>query len=94
MTMNIKLKVFTLVLLIMIPVLAACSQAPIEEIEFTNITDQVICTCGCDEILSECDCVKSQEIKDTIRKGLSRGQSEEDIIQGLIDQYGEGVLAK
>ncbi|MFC1991733.1 cytochrome c-type biogenesis protein CcmH [Chloroflexota bacterium] len=94
--MKIKHKAFilVLVLLILIPVLAACSSTPVEESAVDNISNQLKCVCGCDDILSECDCETAQEQKDVIRRGLSRGQSEQEIIQGLISKYGERVLAK
>ncbi|MFC2020851.1 cytochrome c-type biogenesis protein CcmH [Chloroflexota bacterium] len=92
--MSIKLtsKILALVLLILIPVLAACSSTPVSASAIHNVSKDLNCVCGCGEILTDCDCETAQELNGVISNGLSKGQPEQDIVQGLIRQYGQRIL--
>ena len=74
--------------------LAACSSSnTVTASEIQSIANKLNCVCGnCDEILSECDCDTANKLTTTIEKGLSRGHSEEQIVQDLVQQYGQRVL--
>ena len=90
-----KRRFFLLILLIGIftlpvtPVLAATPTV-------SGISDQLICQCGCMSVLSNClhkECHSRETITTMITQQIDRGQSEEQIIQLLVTQYGEQVLA-
>ncbi len=53
-----------------------------------------MCKCGCDEVLSTCDCPDAEEMNALIGQKLAQGQSKEQILQLFVDQYGKQVLAE
>ncbi len=60
------------------------------------ISDQLICQCGCTMVLSNCthaECMVRDTMTTLIEQKLAQGQSEEQIIQFFVAQYGEQVLA-
>ncbi len=93
---NLTRKVSTLAVIILVLLLAACTSSNIVTAsEIQSIANKLNCVCGsCDEILSECDCDTANKLTTTIEKGLSRGHSEEQIIQDLVQQYGQRVLVE
>ncbi|MDP2729332.1 MAG: cytochrome c-type biogenesis protein CcmH [Dehalococcoidales bacterium] len=93
---NSRRKVFTLALIILVLLFAACSVSnPVSASEILSVTSKLNCVCGnCDELLSECNCETATKLTGIVKKGLSRGQSEEEIVQNLVRQYGQQVLAE
>ncbi len=84
-----------LALIILVLILAACSNSnTILASDIRSISEGLNCVCGsCDEIVSECDCETAEKLTTQIKNGLSRGHSEEQIIQDLVKQYGQRILA-
>ncbi len=61
-----------------------------------EISDQLICQCGCGMVLSNCshaECMSREAMTALIGEKLAQGQSAEQIIQSFVAQYGEQVLA-
>jgi cytochrome c-type biogenesis protein CcmH len=62
----------------------------------SDISDQLICQCGCGMVLSNCnhvECASRDAMTALIEQKLAQGQSEAEIIQSFVAQYGEQVLA-
>ncbi len=63
----------------------------------SSISDQLICQCSCTLVLSKCTCDAlpngAKAMTALIEQKLAQGQSEEEIIQFFVAQYGEQVLA-
>ncbi|MFC1943219.1 cytochrome c-type biogenesis protein CcmH [Chloroflexota bacterium] len=62
----------------------------------SDISNQLICQCGCGTVLADCshaECASREEMTALIEEKLAQGQSEEQIIQFFVAQYGEQVLA-
>ncbi len=62
----------------------------------SNISKQLVCQCGCTMLLSNCshvECASRDTMTTLIGQKLAQGQSEEQIIQFFVAQYGEEVLA-
>ncbi|MFC1987166.1 cytochrome c-type biogenesis protein CcmH [Chloroflexota bacterium] len=63
--------------------------------DIRSISEGLNCVCGgCDDILSECSCETAGELTTQIREDLSRGHSEEQIVQDFVQQYGQRVLVE
>ena len=79
----------------LVSVLAACSSSnSVSASDIRSISQELNCVCGaCDLIVSECDCETAGKLTTQIRNGLARGHSEEQIIQDLVQQYGQRILA-
>lgn len=81
--------VFLLVLLFASPVMA-------DSPTVSDISKQLICQCGCTLVLANCthsECMSRDTMTTLIEQKLAQGQSEEEIIQSFVAQYGEQVLA-
>ena len=61
-----------------------------------GLSQKYICQCGCTSVLSNCthaECMVRDIMTTVIGEKLAQGQSEAEITQFLIAQYGEQVLA-
>ncbi len=92
--MSLKKKFFValflgLILLPATPVMA-------DSATVSGISKQLICQCGCNMVLSNCshaECMVRETMTALIGQKLAQGQSEEQIIQFFVAQYGEQVLS-
>jgi cytochrome c-type biogenesis protein CcmH/NrfF len=71
--------------------LVACSGSDSPSVSY--ISKELMCNCGCGEVLSTCDCETAEELTSFIKEKVAQGQSKEQIIQLFVDQYGEEILA-
>ena len=86
-------KLVTAVLLLL---LLFASPAKADSATVSDISRELICQCGCSMVLSNCthvECASRDTMATLIEQRLAQGQSEEEIIQSFVDQYGEQVLA-
>jgi cytochrome c-type biogenesis protein CcmH len=63
---------------------------------FNNLNHRLMCTCGCAEILGECNhvgCPNSSGELDELRAGISGGQADQQILDSFVLKYGAVVLA-
>ena len=58
-----------------------------------EVTKDLMCTCGCGEILGECDCEVAARMAGPIRGMIDQGQDRNQILSYFVEQYGETVLA-
>jgi cytochrome c-type biogenesis protein CcmH len=63
---------------------------------FTEIGHQLMCICGCNQILLECNhvgCPDSDGMRNDLMAGLTRGDSDSLVEQAFVQKYGPTVLA-
>jgi cytochrome c-type biogenesis protein CcmH/NrfF len=63
---------------------------------YQRLGHQLICTCGCDQVLLECNhvgCTVSTQEEAELRTALARGDSDQLILQDFVQKYGPTVLA-
>ena len=63
---------------------------------YNNLNHRLMCTCGCAEILGECNhvgCPSSGQELDELRVALSAGKSDQEILGLFAAKYGATVLA-
>ncbi|MBI2853161.1 MAG: cytochrome c-type biogenesis protein CcmH [Chloroflexi bacterium] len=61
-----------------------------------DIAKELICQCGCTLLLSNCnhiECMSRDSMLTLIDQKLAQGQTQEQIIQFFVNDYGEQVLA-
>ncbi len=58
-----------------------------------DVTQDLICTCGCGEMLGECDCDTAAQMIAPISGMIDQGQDKNQILSYFVEQYGESVLA-
>ena len=57
---------------------------------------KLICPCGCNQLLLECNhvgCTYSDKMRVELMNGLSRGDSDDLVLQAFVQEYGPTVLA-
>ncbi len=90
--MGLKEKLSIILLIVLLSLPAGRANAA----TVSDISKQFVCQCGCTMILSNCshaECMVRDTMTTLIEQKLAQGQSEEQIIQSFVDQYGEQVLA-
>jgi|SRR5271166_4420167 len=65
---------------------------------FKDLGHRMMCTCGCGQILLECNhvgCQSSDKMRDQLQAALDKGGSNSDdlILQGFVQEYGPTVIA-
>jgi cytochrome c-type biogenesis protein CcmH len=63
---------------------------------FTKLGHQMMCMCGCNQILLECNhvgCTYSERMRNELTAGLERGDSDSLVLQSFVQKYGNTVLA-
>jgi cytochrome c-type biogenesis protein CcmH len=63
---------------------------------FTTIGHQMMCICGCNQILLECNhvgCPDSDGMRNELMAAVTRGDSDSLVEQGFVQKYGPTVLA-
>jgi cytochrome c-type biogenesis protein CcmH len=63
---------------------------------YNQLGHQLMCTCGCNQVLLECNhvgCTVSTQEEAELRQALDRGDSNQLILQNFVQKYGPTVLA-
>ena len=63
---------------------------------FKDLGHQLMCICGCNQILLECNhvgCPESDGMRNELMAGVSRGDSDSLVEQAFVQKYGPTVLA-
>ncbi|MBI4284223.1 MAG: hypothetical protein HY663_07125 [Chloroflexi bacterium] len=99
--MKLAPKILIATIIIVIPLLAACSSSSVSAAAITSIGQKVNCVCGgCSLTVITCDdnagqsCDTANKQVKLIRKGLSAGQTEEQIIRNMANVYGRRALVE
>ena len=85
-----KLSLILLVVLLSLPSSRAYAATT------SDISEQLICQCGCNMVLLNCshaECTSRETMTALIAEQMAQGQSGEQIMQFMVAQYGEQVLA-
>lgn len=63
---------------------------------FTKLGHQMMCMCGCNQVLLECNhvgCAYSERMRNELTVGLERGDSDSLVLQSFVQKYGNTVLS-
>ena len=80
----------------MLIVLYIVSAATAFSLSEEQITNELVCQCGCSLVLENCnhsDCGVAIPMRETIKELISNGETKEQIIAYFVGRYGEIVLA-
>ncbi len=86
-------RVLGVVLIIMIFLAAPVSAAG--SVSVSSIGEKLVCQCGCTQTVAACSepvCSTREAMRAMIGQKLGEGQSESQILQAFVGQYGEQVL--
>ncbi|MDH4038281.1 MAG: cytochrome c-type biogenesis protein CcmH [Candidatus Krumholzibacteria bacterium] len=92
-----------IVLLLLVAATTALGQSakstledPVLATRFNTISDKLVCQCSCQMILRVCNhvnCPSAIPMRQSVEKQLLEGKSDEEIIQGFVDEMGLKVLS-
>jgi cytochrome c-type biogenesis protein CcmH/NrfF len=63
---------------------------------FNDLGHKMMCTCGCGQVLLECNhvgCQSSDKMRTELIAAMNRGDNDDLILQGFVQKYGSVVLA-
>jgi cytochrome c-type biogenesis protein CcmH/NrfF len=63
---------------------------------FRDLGHRMMCTCGCGQILLECNhvgCQSSDKMRNQLLAALDKGNNDDLILQGFVQEYGPTVIA-
>jgi cytochrome c-type biogenesis protein CcmH len=83
-------------ILLLLLAIFACVGAGDPASRFTEIGHQMMCICGCNQILLECNhvgCPASDGMRNELLAAVSRGDSDSLVEQSFVQKYGPTVLA-
>jgi len=63
---------------------------------FNKLGHQLMCMCGCNQILLECNhvgCKYSDRMRDELAAAIARGDNDSMVLQSFVQKYGNTVLA-
>jgi cytochrome c-type biogenesis protein CcmH/NrfF len=86
----------TLTLLSVALLVMFCIGAGDDAARFNNLGHKMMCTCGCNQILLECNhvgCPLSDTMRNELTAGLMRGDNDDLVLQSFVQKYGAIVLA-
>jgi len=66
-----------------------------DEARFERLGHKLMCTCGCNQVLLECNhvgCTVSGRMRDELAADLTRGDSDDLVLQAFVQKYGPTVL--
>jgi cytochrome c-type biogenesis protein CcmH len=75
----------------------APGQLPGQSERAQRIGKRMLCMCGCNQVLTECNhvgCTVSTSMLQELDERISRGDSDDLILQSFIQQYGQKVLTE
>jgi len=91
-----KIKARRFVQLAVIAVWAMLFLGADTDARFNKLGHQMMCMCGCNQILLECNhvgCTYSDRMRNELTAGLERGDSDSLVLQSFVQKYGNTVLA-
>jgi cytochrome c-type biogenesis protein CcmH/NrfF len=92
-TRNLKLRMAQLALIALLAMLFLGADT---DARFNKLGHQLMCACGCNQILLECNhvgCTYSDRMRGELSAGLTRGDSDSLVLQSFVQKYGNTVLA-
>jgi cytochrome c-type biogenesis protein CcmH/NrfF len=63
---------------------------------FKDLGHRMMCTCGCSQVLLECNhvgCQSSDKMRNQLLASLDKGNNDDLVLQGFVQEYGPTVIA-
>ncbi len=93
---GIKLWGRTLLATVVVAVCLCATGATDPGARFDDLGHKMMCTCGCNQVLLECNhvgCTVSGGMRDELTRAIAGGQNDSLILQSFVQEYGATVLA-
>lgn len=92
-TYGMKLRITQIVLIALMAIMFMGADI---DARFNKLGHQMMCMCGCNQILLECNhvgCAYSDRMRGELMAGLEKGDNDSLILQGFVQKYGNTVLS-
>ncbi|HED07733.1 MAG TPA: hypothetical protein ENI57_06435 [Ignavibacteria bacterium] len=89
--MNMKMKLF---LVIVLSLFLVPSLTHSQTILFSEVESSLMCTCGCNMVLTSCQCTTADKMRSKIKSMLAQGKSKDQILASYVNLFGETVLSE
>jgi cytochrome c-type biogenesis protein CcmH/NrfF len=69
---------------------------PSDDARFKDLGHRMMCTCGCGQVLLECNhvgCQSSDKMRDQLLASIDKGNNDDLVLQGFVQEYGPTVIA-
>ena len=69
---------------------------PSTDARFKDLGHRMMCTCGCGQVLLECNhvgCQSSEKMRNELMAAIDKGDNDDLILQGFVQEYGPTVIA-
>src|SRR6516225_11130043 len=89
-------KIYRFVQLALIAAMAMTFLGADTDARFGKLGHQLMCMCGCNQILLECNhvgCTYSDRMRDELTAAIARGDNDSMALQSFVQKYGATVLA-
>ena len=93
---RIPLRAATQLALLCLTICLFLGAGPSDDARFRDLGHRMMCTCGCGQILLECNhvgCQSSDKMRNELLAALARGDNDDLILQGFVQEYGPTVIA-
>jgi cytochrome c-type biogenesis protein CcmH len=73
-----------------------CMGAGDTDARFKDLGHRMMCVCGCNQILLECNhvgCTYSDKMRNQLLASLDKGNNDDLVLQGFVQEYGPTVIA-
>lgn len=67
-----------------------------DDARFNSLGHRMMCTCGCGQVLLECNhvgCQSSDKMRNELIAAIQRGDNDDLVLQGFVQNYGPTVIA-
>jgi cytochrome c-type biogenesis protein CcmH/NrfF len=67
-----------------------------ERARFTDLGHRMMCVCGCNQVLLECNhvgCTYSDRMREQLISAVQKNSSDDEVLQSFVREYGNTVLA-
>ncbi|MFQ5926962.1 MAG: cytochrome c-type biogenesis protein CcmH [Terriglobia bacterium] len=91
--MRYRCRVFAVLVVLLV---GASFAARAADDAYKRVSKKIVCQCSCNYPLDSCphtECGWAPQVRAAISKQVAAGKGEEEILAGLVGQYGEVVLA-
>jgi cytochrome c-type biogenesis protein CcmH/NrfF len=83
-------------MLALVTVFSTTAFAANTDARFKDLGHRMMCTCGCGQILLECNhvgCQSSDKMRNELQAALDRGDNDDLVLQDFVQEYGPTVIA-
>jgi cytochrome c-type biogenesis protein CcmH len=82
-----------IIIILMAAVLVLSFAVQLPAATSSGIEQELMCDCGCNDMLVNCTCERSEQMRSIIDGMLDEGKSKEEILASFVSQFGETILS-